>query len=229
MPSRSTAETASKQKRFELLVFDWDGTLTDSSDLIVTSMQVACVDIGLPVPDAQQVRHIIGLGFNEAIAYLLPELPASDYPELVERYRHHFLSRHAPIPMFPGAIETIQHLHESGFLLAVATGKSRRGLNRDFQETGLGQYFHASRCADECFSKPHPGMLFELIEELQVNVDKTLMIGDTTHDMQMAQSAGVASLAVGYGAHSKEKLLALSPLACVNDTLELQQWLKTHA
>ena len=229
MPSRTTAETASKQKRFELLVFDWDGTLTDSSDLIVASMQVACVDIGLPEPGAQQVRHIIGLGFNEALAHLLPELPASDYPQLVERYRHHFLSRDAPIPVFPGAIETIQELYEAGFLLAVATGKSRRGLNRDFQETGLGQYFHASRCADECFSKPHPGMLFELIEELHVDADKTLMIGDTTHDLQMAQSAGVASLAVSYGAHSKEKLLAMSPLACVNDTLELQQWLKTHA
>ncbi len=229
MPSRTTAEMASKQKRFELLVFDWDGTLTDSSDLIVASMQVACVDIGLPVPGAQQVRYIIGLGFNEALAQLLPELPSSDYPRVIERYRHHFLSRDAPIPVFPGAIETIQKLHESGFLLAVATGKSRRGLNRDFQETGLGQYFHASRCADECFSKPHPGMLFELIEELHVDADKTLMIGDTTHDLQMALSAGVASLAVSYGAHSKEKLLALSPLACVNDTLELQQWLKTHA
>jgi len=229
MPSRTTAETASKPKRFELLVFDWDCTLTDSSDIIVDSVRAACTDIGLPAPDASQVRHIIGLGSNEAIAYLLPELPASDYPQLVERYRHQFRSRHAPISMFPGAIETIKQLHETGFLLAVATGKSRRGLNRDFQETGLGQYFHASRCADECFSKPHPSMLLELIEELQVNTDKTLMIGDTTHDLQMAQSAGVASLAVCYGAHAKEKLLALSPLACVNDTLELQQWLTTHA
>ena len=229
MPSRPTAETALKQKRFELLVFDWDGTLTDSSDLIIASMQLACVDLGLPVPDAQQVRHIIGLGFNEALAYLLPELPTSDFPRVIERYRHHFLSRDEPVPVFSGAIETLQELHEAGFLLAVATGKSRRGLNRDFQETGLGQYFHASRCADECNSKPHPGMLFELIEELHVDAGKTLMIGDTTHDLQMAQSAGVASLAVSYGAHSKEKLLALSPLACVNDILELHQWLKTHA
>ena len=229
MPSRPTAETALKQKRFELLVFDWDGTLTDSSDLIIASMQLACVDLGLPVPDAQQVRHIIGLGFNEALAHLLPELPASDYPQLKDRYRYHFFSRDEPVPVFSGAIETIQKLHDAGFLLAVATGKSRRGLNRDFQETGLGLYFHASRCADECFSKPHPGMLFELIEELHVDAGKTLMIGDTTHDLQMAQSAGVASLAVSYGAHSKEKLLAMSPLACVNDTLELQQWLKTHA
>jgi phosphoglycolate phosphatase len=227
--SQAKAETASKPKRFELLVFDWDGTLTDSADLIVASMQVACIDIGLPVPDADQVRHIIGLGFREALAHLLPMLPVSDYPRFVERYRYHFLSRDAPIPVFPGIIETIQKLHNTGFLLAVATGKSRKGLNRDFQETGLGQYFHASRCADECFSKPHPGMLLELIEELHVAADKTLMIGDTTHDLQMAQSAGVASLAVSYGAHSKEKLLALSPLDCVNDTQELQQWLKSHA
>lgn len=229
MLSQTRPETASTPKRFELLVFDWDGTLADSSDLIVASMQVACIDIGLPAPAANQVRHIIGLGLREALAHLLPELPASDYPRLVERYRHHFLSRDAPIPVFPGTVATIQKLHQSGFLLAVATGKSRRGLNRDFQETGLGQYFHASRCADECFSKPHPGMLLELIEELHVAVDKTLMIGDTTHDLQMAQSAGVASLAVSYGAHPKEKLLALSPLACVNDTQELQQWLKINA
>ncbi|HEY6281383.1 MAG TPA: HAD-IA family hydrolase [Burkholderiales bacterium] len=229
MLSQAKAETASKPKRFELLVFDWDGTLTDSADLIVASMQVACIDIGLPVPDADQVRHIIGLGFKEALEHLLPMLPVSEYPRFVERYRYHFLSRDAPIPVFPGTIETIQQLHNTGFLLAVATGKSRKGLNRDFQETGLRQYFHASRCADECFSKPHPGMLLELIEELHVAADKTLMIGDTIHDLQMAQSAGVASLAVSYGAHSKEKLLALSPLDCVNDTQELQQWLKSHA
>ena len=229
MLNQAITKMASKPKHFELLVFDWDGTLTDSADLIVASMQVACIDLGLPVPDAVQVRHIIGLGFREALTHLLPDLPASDYPRLVKRYRYHFLSRDAPIPMFPGAIETIQKLHKAGFLLAVATGKSRRGLNRDFQDTGLGKYFHASRCADECLSKPHPSMLLELIEELQVAADKTLMIGDTTHDLLMAQSAGVASLAVSYGAHSKENLIALSPLACVNDTQELQQWLKTYA
>ncbi len=229
MTIHAKAKTVSRTKRFELLVFDWDGTLTDSSDLIVASMQVACADIGLPVPDAQQVRYIIGLGFKEALAHLLPELPSSDYPRVIERYRHHFLSRDAPIPVYPGAIETIQKLYESGFLLAVATGKSRRGLNRDFYETGLGQYFHSSRCADECVSKPNPAMLLELIEELRVDAGKTLMIGDTTHDLQMAQSAGVASLAVSYGAHPKEKLLALSPLACVNNTQELQLWLKTYA
>ena len=219
----------SKPKRFELLVFDWDGTLTDSSDIIVASMQAACTDIGLPAPDAIQVRHIIGLSFTEALAQLLPELPQSDYSRLVERYRHHFASRDGPIPVFTGAIEIIQKLHNSGFLLAVATGKSRRGLNRDFKETGLGQYFHASRCADECFSKPHPAMLLELTEELHVDTDKTLMIGDTTHDLQMAQSAGVVSLAVSYGAHAKEKLLVFSPLACVNDIPELQQWLEINA
>ncbi len=229
MQIHSKAETASSPKRFELLVFDWDGTLTDSSDLIVSSMQVACADIGLPVPDAQQVRYIIGLGFKEALAHLFPELPLSDYPRVIERYRHHFLSRDAPIPVFPGATETIQKLYDSGFLLAVATGKSRRGLNRDFQDTGLGQYFHSSRCADECLSKPNPEMLLELIKELRVDADETLMIGDTTHDLLMARNAGAASLAVSYGAHSKEKLLALSPLACVNNTLELQLWLTTYA
>lgn len=218
-------ESAVKPERFHLLVFDWDGTLTDSADLIVASMQAACDDFGLPVPNPLEVKHIIGLGFREALAHLLPDFSPDDYPQMVERYRRHFLSLQAPIPVFPGVNETLQALHQVGFLLAVATGKSRKGLNRDFQETGLGRYFHASRCADECFSKPHPGMLLELIEEMDVAAEKTLMIGDTTHDLQMAKNAGVASLAVSYGAHPKQSLIELSPFACLDDIRELLPWL----
>jgi phosphoglycolate phosphatase len=216
-------------ERFDLLVFDWDGTLTDSTDLIVAAMHAACCDLGLPVPPAENVKHIIGLGFKEALAHLLPALDSDDYPMVVERYRHHFLSRVAPIPVFPGVNETLQSLHEAGFMLAVATGKSRKGLNRDFKETGLGRYFQASRCADECFSKPHPAMLLELIEELNAPAARTLMIGDTTHDLQMAKNAGVASLAVSYGAHPKENLIELSPLTCLGDIRELPQWLRLCA
>ncbi|MGH8751966.1 MAG: HAD-IA family hydrolase [Burkholderiales bacterium] len=219
-------EQAANLRRFSLLVFDWDGTLTDSADLIVSAMQTACVDFGLAVPEPARVKHIIGLGFREALAHLLPDLSPADYSAMIERYRHHFLSRDGPIPLFAGARETLQDLYQAGFLLAVATGKSRKGLNRDFQETGLGRYFHASRCADEGFSKPHPGMLLELLVELSTPAEKTLMIGDTTHDLQMAKNAGVAALAVGYGAHPKQNLLELAPLGCLNNIRELQPWLK---
>lgn len=219
----------SMRKKFDLLVFDWDGTLMDSAGAIVSAIQASCLDLGLPVPSAERARHIIGLGLTDALSHLLPELKAENYERLVERYRHHYLSRDGEIRLFGGAGETIQALHDAGFLLAVATGKSRAGLERAFQSTGLGKYFHASRCADECNSKPHPAMLFELMEELGAGAGKTLMIGDTTHDLQMAINAGVPCLVVAFGAHTRENLLALSPVGCVNDFEELRKWLNLNA
>lgn len=216
-------------KQFDLLVFDWDGTLMDSAGAIAFSIQAASRDVGLPVPGDSEARHIIGLGLNEAIAALFPELPHSDYGALVERYRHYYLSQDTEILLFAGAAETLAALHEEGFLLAVATGKGRRGLDRVFEQTGLGQYFHTSRCADECFSKPHPGMLLEIMDELGVPQAKTLMIGDTSHDLQMASNAGVSAVGVSYGAHPREGLLALSPLVCADDFGELSRWLSDHA
>lgn len=217
------------RKKFDLLVFDWDGTLMDSAGAIVSAIQASCCDLGLPVPSAERARHIIGLGLSAALSHLLPELKVENYERLIERYRQHYLSRDGEIRLFGGAGETIQALHDAGFLLAVATGKSRAGLERAFQSTGLGKYFHASRCADECNSKPHPGMLLELMQELGAGAGKTLMIGDTTHDLQMAISAGVPSLAVAFGAHPREGLLALSPLGCVDNFEELRQWLSLNA
>jgi len=216
-------------KQFDLLVFDWDGTLMDSAGAIAFSIQAASRDVGLPAPSDSEARHIIGLGLNEAIAALFPELPRSDYGALVERYRHYYLSQDTEIPLFIGAAETLVTLHEEGFLLAVATGKGRLGLDRVFEQTGLGQYFHTSRCADECFSKPHPCMLLEIMDELGVPQAKTLMIGDTSHDLQMANNAGVSAVGVSYGAHPRDGLLALSPLACAEDFDELSQWLSDHA
>ena len=216
-------------KQFELLVFDWDGTLMDSAGAIAFSIQAASRDVGLPAPSDREARHIIGLGLNEAIAALFPELPRSDYAALVERYRHYYLSKDIEIPLFIGAAETIAALHETGFLLAVATGKGRRGLDRVFEQTGLGQYFHTSRCADECFSKPHPCMLLEIMDQLGVPPAKTLMIGDTSHDLQMANNAGVSAVGVSYGAHPREGLLAFSPLACADNFGELNRWLNDHA
>lgn len=216
-------------KRFELLVFDWDGTLMDSAEAIVVSMQAACADLGLPVPGEAAARHIIGLGLRDALTTLLPELPERDYPALVERYRHHYLGRDQDISLFEGAAETIRDLSEGGFLLAVATGKSRHGLNRALTHSGLGHYFHASRCADECFSKPHPSMLEEIMDELAAAPERTLMIGDTTHDLLMAINAGVAGLAVAYGAHPRQDLEALAPVATVDSFAELRRWLEIHA
>lgn len=216
-------------KQFDLLVFDWDGTLMDSAGVIASSIQAACRDLGLTVPTDNDARHIIGLGLNEAIAQLLPTLPFPEYGHLVERYRHHFLAQDEDIPLFDGVAEAIAALHGQDFLLAVATGKSRRGLERTLQHSGLKSFFHSTRCADECFSKPHPAMLLEIMDELQVAPQRTLMIGDTSHDLQMADNAGVRALAAAYGAHPREHLLEFAPLACLDDFTGVRQWLTAHA
>lgn len=215
-------------RRFELLVFDWDGTLMDSAASIVYAIQESSRDLGLPVPERERASHVIGLGLKDALRYAVPDLPESDYGKLVERYRHHYLARDPDIELFPGVREMLAGLRQKGHLLAVATGKSRAGLDRVLQSTQLGSYFDASRCADETHSKPHPAMLQELMQDLVVPLQSTLMIGDTTHDLQMAENAGVASLAVSYGAHPREQLTALGPLACVDHPEELAAWLTSH-
>ncbi|MDH5536133.1 MAG: HAD-IA family hydrolase [Betaproteobacteria bacterium] len=216
-------------RRFELLVFDWDGTLMDSAAAITASLQAACQDLDLPVPSDKEARFIIGLGLNDAMAHVLPSLAPANYARVAERYRHHFLADGSRVGLFPGAQETVAELHEAGFVLAVATGKSRRGLDRELAATRLGAYFHATRCADESFSKPHPGMLQHLIDELGVDTARTLMIGDTIHDMEMARNAGVARLGVAYGAHARHELLAFDPVGCVDAIGELRAWLLAHA
>jgi phosphoglycolate phosphatase len=201
----------------------------DSAGAIVFSIQAACRDLALPVPDEASARHIIGLGLHDALSSLQPGLSEAEYAPLVERYRHYYLARDHEIPLFEGAAETIRSLSDAGFLLAVATGKGRQGLNRALTHTGLGQYFHASRCADECHSKPHPSMLEELMDELAAAPERTLMIGDTTHDMQMAANAGVAGLAVAYGAHPRMNLETMAPVAILDTFSELRRWLESHA
>jgi phosphoglycolate phosphatase len=215
--------------RFDLLVFDWDGTIVDSAQHIVDSIQAACQDLGLAVPSADDARHIIGLGMHDALSYLLPGLPASDYPRLAERYRCHYLSGDHTVQLFGGVRAGIERLRAAGFLLGVATGKSRRGLERALDDSGLRPYFHASRCADEGFSKPHPEMLQFLMDALGVRPERTLMIGDTSHDLEMARAASVAALAVAYGAHPHDKLLPLEPVACVFTFTEAMAWLSANA
>jgi len=216
-------------KRFELIVFDWDGTLMDSAGTIVACIQAAAVDIGFPPPAEERARHVIGLGLHEALRYALPDLEEGRHVELADRYRHHYLSQDHELMLFAGADQLVRDLAVAGFMLAVATGKSRKGLDRAMAISGLGDCFHGSRCADECHSKPHPQMLEELMEEFGVPPSLTLMIGDTTHDLEMARNAGVASLAVSYGAHGRDALAALAPLHCADSVAELTAWLRRHA
>ena len=215
--------------RFPLLVFDWDGTLIDSAAAIVESIQEACRDLGIPVPDHARAAHPIGLGLRQTLEQAIPGLSSQEFPRVAERYRHHFLARDPVLPLFPGTGAMLASLQETGHLLAIATGKSRAGLSRALRQTGLDRYFSATRCADQCASKPAPDMLDELMAEFGAEPAETLMIGDTVHDLQMAANAGVAALAVSYGAHPRESLLAMNPLACVASTGELLQWLQRNA
>jgi phosphoglycolate phosphatase len=216
-------------KQFDLLVFDWDGTLMDSAAAISASLRDACADLELPIPSEERARYVIGLGLTDALKYLLPDLPAAGYPALLERYRYHFQRQDRDTTLFAGASETLHTLHEAGFLLAVATGKSRRGLDRALQATGLNGVFHATRCADEGFSKPHPGMLLWLLDELNVTRERAVMIGDTSHDMEMAVAAEIARVGVAYGAHPRENLLKHDPVFCFDHFTELSRWLTAHA
>ena len=216
-------------KKFDLIVFDWDGTLLDSIGAIVNAVKASCRDLGQPEPSDSHARQVIGLGLVDVLSHSLPGLSEDLFPKMVERYRFHYLSNDHELNLFDGVVELLAKLHTAGFLLAVATGKSRNGLNRALTYSGLGPYFSATRCADECFSKPHPQMLEELMEELSVSPERTLMIGDTTHDLQMAINAGAYGLAVDYGAHSAETLDSLKPLARVHSIGELAEWLEAHA
>lgn len=212
---------------FKLLVFDWDGTLMDSEARIVSCLQAVISDLQLPEREIHSLRNIIGLGLREAIAALYPDDDEKFIQSFIERYRYHFLSeRHQSAVMFPGAREVLNRLFDAGYLLAIATGKGRVGLERSLDETGSKELFHITRCADESFSKPHPKMLLEIMSILNVEPSQTLMIGDTEYDMQMAQQAGTSALAVAYGVHDKERLLSFNPLACLNHITELVPWLE---
>jgi phosphoglycolate phosphatase len=215
--------------RYDLLVFDWDGTLVDSAAHIVTCIQGACRDLGLPEPADERARYVIGLGLHDALRHVAPDLDRSRYGELAERYRIRFLASDEGTSLFPLVQEGIELLEREGRLLAVATGKSRRGLDRALDATGLAGRFVASRCADEGFPKPHPDMLERLMSMLGVARERTLMIGDTTHDLEMARNAGTAAVAVAYGAHPRDALEALSPLACADSFEELLGWLHRNA
>ena len=201
----------------------------DSTAVIAGSIQSACRDLGLTVPSNEAARHVIGMGLTQALRHAVPDALETMYHPLTERYRHHFLSQENAMPMFALAQETIAELRSAGYSLAVATGKSRHGLNRAMQASAMQSYFHTSRTADETFSKPHPAMLHEIMAELDVEPKQTLMVGDTTHDLQMAINAGVDAIGMTHGAHPEDQLRALRPLALLDDFVALRAWLKQYA
>ncbi len=215
--------------RFDLIVFDWDGTLYDSTALIVRCIQGACRDMGVDVPDDERAAYVIGLGLHDALEHAVPGLPKARYSELGRQYRQHYLARQHELVLFPGTLNMLQLLKSRHHRLAVATGKTRAGLDDAMAGTDLARLFDGTRTADETASKPNPRMLEELMREFGVTPGRTLMIGDTTHDLKLAANAGTASLGVSYGAHEPEAFEAFGPLAVVHSTAELQQWLLDHA
>ena len=219
----------SRPLNFDLIAFDWDGTLFDSTQIIVRSIQLAVADVGGTVPSNEAASYVIGLGLMEALAHAAPDVPQARYPELGKRYRHHYAVHQNDITLFEGVVPLLLDLKERGHLLTVATGKSRRGLDEALQAVELKGCFDSSRTADETAGKPHPRMLHELMSEFGVKPERTLMIGDTTHDLQMALNAGCASVGVSYGAHEPSAFELLKPRVVAHSVPELQRWLLDHA
>ena len=219
----------SRPLNFDLIAFDWDGTLFDSTQIIVRSIQAAVADVGGTVPSDKAASFVIGLGLMEALAHAAPDVPESRYPELGQRYRHHYGVHQNDISLFDGVLPLLTDLKARGHLLTVATGKSRRGLDEALHAVELKGRFDGSRTADETAGKPHPLMLHELMREFDVAPERTLMIGDTTHDLQMALNAGCASVGVSYGAHEPAAFDVLRPRMVAHSVAELQRWLLDHA
>lgn len=217
----------SKQlQTYKLIIFDWDGTLMDSQARIVSCLMSAANDLALNQLTNKQLKNVIGLGLREAITHLYPQLSEEQISRFADRYRYHFVTANeTPSGLFDNVRLMLEQLIAQGFMLAVATGKARRGLDQVLNDTGLSNFFHGSRCADETRSKPHPQMLEELLDEFGVLSHEAIMVGDTGYDMLMARTLGMDALAVSYGVHEKSVLLKHQPLYCVDSISELSQWL----
>jgi len=214
--------------RFDLIAFDWDGTLFDSTALIVRCIQQSCADLGVAVPSDEQAAYVIGLGLSDALAHAAPGLPPERYPELGQRYRHHYFERQHELVLFDGALELLHALKARRQRIAVATGKARRGLDAALDSVQLKGLFDATRTADETASKPNPRMLLELMDECGTSPQRTLMIGDTTHDLQLAVNAGTPCIGVSYGAHNHEAFAEYNPLFIAHSPRQLHDWLLAH-
>jgi phosphoglycolate phosphatase len=216
------------KRRFDLIAFDWDGTLFDSTAIITRCIQAAVRDVGGTVPTDKEASYVIGMGLMQALAHAAPDVAQASYPALADRYRYHYFAIQHEISLFEGILPLLAELKVRKHLLAVATGKSRRGLDEALRNVMLAGTFDASRTADQTAGKPDPQMLHELMTELDVPPERTLMIGDTTHDLQMALNAGCASVGVSYGAHAPEVFDALKPLFVAHTVPQLRDWLLMH-
>ena len=216
-------------RRFDLIAFDWDGTLFDSTGLIVRCIQSACRDLGVTVPSDVDAAYVIGLGLHDALRHVTPDLPPERVNELGRRYRHHYLARQHELVLFEGTLAMLHALKQRQHWLAVATGKNRPGLDQALAQSELHGLFDATRTADETASKPHPLMLQELMAQLGATPERTLMIGDTTHDLLLARHAGTASVAVSYGAHESAAFAEHAPLFVAHSTRQLHDWLLANA
>lgn len=217
------------RRRYRLVVFDWDGTLMDSAQKIVNCFRAAALDTGLPAPEPERVRDIIGLGLREALVELFPDADEAALARVGSSYRDHFVERdQTAMNLFPGVMEGLNTLKSERFVLAVATGKARRGLDRVLDETGTRHLFDTTRCVDEAQSKPHPRMLLDILAETGVGPRESLMVGDTTFDLRMAAAAGMDALAVGYGAHAVSPLRQENPVGCLNEFNEVVQWIREN-
>lgn len=214
---------------YGLLVFDWDGTLADSERRIVEAVRRALKELGLPHRSPAQIRDVIGLGMRECLETLFPDVAPARHADFINTYRKHFsIENDAPVALFPTVKEVLRRLHSRGYVIAIATGKSRRGLDRELRESGLDAFVGLSRCADESLSKPHPQMLEAILELAVTPSHRALMVGDTTYDMQMARDAGVDRVGVSYGAHAASRLLEFGPLEIVDSLHHFEQWLSVR-
>jgi phosphoglycolate phosphatase len=215
---------------YELIVFDWDGTLMDSEATIVDCLQMAAKDLGYACPDSESARDVIGLGLHQAVAMLFPEATDAEVDALANQYRQHFLKKdREPSPLFPGARSLLEELASAGYFLAVATGKSRRGLDMELESTGLGKLFQTTRCADEAFSKPHPQILLDVLDFLGMESRQALVVGDTEYDMQMAVNAGSDAIGISHGVHTPERLLQHGAQTVVDHLPQISDWLAAAA
>jgi len=221
--------SAPRARQFDLIAFDWDGTLFDSTQIIVRCIQAAVVDVGGQRPSDEAAAYVIGMALMQALAHAAPDVPPENYPELGRRYRYHYAKHQDDIALFEGVLPLLQQLRERQHLITVATGKSRRGLDEASHSVALRGVFDGSRTADETAGKPDPRMLHELMAEFDVAPERTLMIGDTTHDLQMAVNAGCASVGVTYGAHEPAAFHALKPLHIAHSVADLGDWLLQNA
>jgi phosphoglycolate phosphatase len=212
-------------KNYQLIIFDWDGTIVDSVGHIVYSIQQSCVDLNQPVPTREQAQYVIGLGLNDALKHISPTASPDTVAQLLDRYRYHYINSESTVFPFPSVLEQIEQFYEQKILMAVATGKNRAGLDRALNTSSLKSFFSTTRCADESDPKPSPKMVLEILEELSFKPEDALVVGDTTHDILMAQQAKVDVVALAQGAHPEDQLRQANPTVLLSSISELSQWL----